>query len=311
LHKAADLTRIIELLVAVQVVPQIERGGIVILVEVANRSRIRCTEREIAAGFAARVGYVYKREANQFQLVNTARPASVYNIPLSVRDPGKDGVPNNADDGGLITIYDYDPAYAGTAFEKSTYINFPDFTDRYNNLEVGLDKRMSNNWQVQASYLATKKDIWVAGSSPTTGAIVYTPNDQYFPKNQTWETTFRVSGSYRAPFNIVASSVFEYQSGAPLARTVLFRTGSKQVSTVTVRTEPIGSVTLPGVKLLNLRVSKQFVYGKQRMSVDVDLYNALNANDATTMSVASGPTYGKITAIVPPRVGRIGLSYHF
>jgi outer membrane receptor protein involved in Fe transport len=151
----------------------------------------------------------------------------------------------------------------------------------------------------------------VAGSSPTTGAIVYTPNDQYFPKNQTWETTFRVSGSYRAPFNIVASSVFEYQSGAPLARTVLFRTGSKQVSTVTVRTEPIGSVTLPGVKLLNLRVSKQFVYGKQRMSVDVDLYNALNANDATTMSVASGPTYGKITAIVPPRVGRIGLSYHF
>ena len=75
--------------------------------------------------------------------------------------------------------------------------------------------------------------------------------------------------------------------------------------------EPIGSVKLPGVKLLNLRASKQFVYGKQRVSVDADLYNALNANDATTMSVASGPTYGRITAIVPPMVGRIGLSYHF
>ena len=65
------------------------------------------------------------------------------------------------------------------------------------------------------------------------------------------------------------------------------------------------------MKLLNLRVSKQFVVGTQRISVDADLYNALNANDATTMSVASGPTYGRITAIVPPRVGRIGLSYHF
>jgi hypothetical protein len=268
-------------------------------------------EREIAPGFAARIGYVYKREANQFSLVNTARPGSVYNIPITVTDPGRDGVTGTADDGGPITYYDYDPAYRGTAFEKSTYVNFSDFTDRYNNLEIGLDKRMSTNWQVAASYLATKKNVWVAGSSPTTGAFVFTPDDAFFPKNQTWETTFRVSGSYRAPFNIVASSVFEYQSGAPLARTVLFRTGLKQLSTVTLRMEPIGSVTLPGVKLLNLRASKQFVYGKQRMSVDVDLYNALNANDATTMSVASGPTYGKITAIVPPMVGRIGLSYHF
>jgi hypothetical protein len=268
-------------------------------------------ERELASGFAARVGYVLKREANQFQLVNTARPGSVYNIPITVTDPGRDGTLGTADDGGPITYYDYDPAYRGTTFEKSTYINFSDFTDRYNNLEVGIDKRMSNNWQVQASYLATKKNIWVAGSSPTTGAIPYTPNEAPFPKNQTWETTFRVSGSYRAPYNIVASSVFEYQSGAPLARTALFRTNLRQLSTVTLRMEPIGSVRLPGVKLLNLRVSKQFVYGTQKISVDADLYNALNANDATTMSVASGPTYGRITAIVPPMVGRIGLSYHF
>ena len=75
----------------------------------------------------------------------------------------------------------------------------------------------------------------------------------FFPRNQTWETTFRASGSYRAPFGIVASSVFEYQSGAPLARTVLFRTGLKQLSTVTLRMEPLGAQRLPGVKLLNLR----------------------------------------------------------
>jgi hypothetical protein len=28
-------------------------------------------------------------------------------------------------------------------------------------------------------------------------------------------------------------------------------------------------------------------------------------------SVASGPAYGRITGIVPPRVARIGFSYHF
>ena len=261
-------------------------------------------EREISTGFAARIGYVYKREGNQFQLVNTARPASAYNIPITVKDPGPDGVTGTADDGGNVTYYDYDAALRGTGFERSTYINFPDYIDRYHNLEFGLDKRLSHSWQLQASYLATRKNMWLTG-------IAYTPDDNFFPKNETWETTFRASGSYRARWGIVASSVFEYQSGAPLARTVLFRTNLKQLSTLTLRMEPLGSENLPGVKLLNLRVSKQFVFQGQRVSFDADLYNALNANDATTMSVASGPTYGRITAIVPPRVARMGISYHF
>jgi hypothetical protein len=269
-------------------------------------------ERELAAGVAARVGYVLKREANQFSLVNTARPASVYNQSITTTDPGRDGVVGTADDSGNVTYYDYDPAYRGTAFERSTYLNFSEFTDRYHNLEFGVEKRMSHNWQLQTSYLATKKDVWVAGSVPTTSAFPFTPNEQnFFPRNQTWEMTFRASGSYRARYGIVASSVFEYQSGAPLARTVLYRTGLRQLSTLTLRAEPIGSVRLPGVKLLNMRVAKQFTFNGQRVSIDADLYNALNANDATTMSVASGPTYGRITAIVPPRVARIGFSYHF
>ncbi len=266
-------------------------------------------ERELAAGFASRIGYVYKREADQFQLVNTARPYSVYNIPITNVDPGPDLIPGNADDGGPVTYYDYDPAYRGSAFEHSTYVNVPGYTDSYHNLEVGLDKRFANHWQMQVSYLATHKNMFSAVVAANSGVPV-TPNDEFFPKNETWETTFRASGSYRAPWGITGSSVFEYQSGAPLARTVLFR-GLPQLSTVTLRMEPLGAIRLPGVKLLNLRASKQIMLGNQRLTIDADLYNTLNANDATGMTVASGPSYGKINAIVPPRVARIGFSYHF
>jgi hypothetical protein len=52
-------------------------------------------------------------------------------------------------------------------------------------------------------------------------------------------------------------------------------------------------------------------FGSHRITIDGDFYNLLNANDATTMTVASGPSFGRITAIVPPRVARIGFSYHF
>jgi hypothetical protein len=262
-------------------------------------------EREIAAGFAARVGYVYKRESDLFQLVNTARPYGAYNIPISSPDPGSDGVTGTPDDQGGVTYYDFDPAYRGAAFERVTYLNLPGYTDTYHNLELGLDKRLSHRWQFMASYLATRKDTWITG-------VPTNPNEEFFPKNQTWEKTARVSGSYSAPFGIQASGIFEYQSGGPLARDVLFRTGLRQLSSVTLRMEPLGAQTLPAVRLLNLRAGRRFALGGRRqVTVNVDLYNALNQNDATTVSVRSGPTYGRITAILPPRVARLGFSYLF
>jgi outer membrane receptor protein involved in Fe transport len=75
--------------------------------------------------------------------------------------------------------------------------------------------------------------------------------------------------------------------------------------------EPLGSQRLPGVKLLNLRAAKRLRFGAQALSLQFDLYNALNTNGATARSVRSGPTYGRITAIVPPRVARLGVTYSF
>ena len=92
----------------------------------------------------------------------------------------------------------------------------------------------------------------------------------------------------------------------------MFRTGLRQLSTVTLRMEPLGAQELPGVKLLNLRVSKRFtVVGRNRVSVDFDCYNVLNGNTPSGESLQSGPAYGTITGILPPRVARIGVSYSF
>ena len=53
------------------------------------------------------------------------------------------------------------------------------------------------------------------------------------------------------------------------------------------------------------------LFTSQTMTLQFDLYNALNTNDETTRSVRSGPTYGRITAIIPPRVARLGITYAF
>jgi hypothetical protein len=42
-----------------------------------------------------------------------------------------------------------------------------------------------------------------------------------------------------------------------------------------------------------------------------DLFNTLNTNVPTGESVQSGPSYGTISTIVNPRIGRLGVTYAF
>jgi hypothetical protein len=39
------------------------------------------------------------------------------------QDPGPDGSLGTADDGGMVTLYDFDPAYRGAAFVQNEPIN--------------------------------------------------------------------------------------------------------------------------------------------------------------------------------------------
>ena len=92
---------------------------------------------------------------------------------------------------------------------------------------------------------------------------------------------------------------------------MLFR-GLPQLSTLTLRMEDLGSQRLPAVTLLNLRAAKRLqLFSTQAVTLQFDLYNALNTNGETARSVRSGPTYGRITAIIPPRVARLGITYKF
>ena len=91
-------------------------------------------ERELAANLGFRALYVYKDFSDLFANTNVRRPREAYNIPLTRRDPGPDGVLNNADDGGNVTIWDYSPAYAGAAFVANQRQNSP-LTDRFQSIE--------------------------------------------------------------------------------------------------------------------------------------------------------------------------------
>ena len=269
-------------------------------------------DRELLTNMAGRVAYVYKRNVGDVSVVNVLRPYDAYNIPITRRDPGPDGLLNSGDDAGSVTIFDYDPAYRGAAFVGNFEVNRPKArNDYYHTFELTLNKRMSDRWGVSTSFSSTKNHRWI---SP----IANSPNDDLFPLDETWHWGYKISGNYRLPYNVMLSGVFDIQPGIKGQRTNIFRAADpdgraplRQQTTVTARLEPFGTQIGPLRPSANLRLSKFFNLPKGNLQVTVDALNAFNSNAFWGMTFASGPTFGYGTAFTSPRALQFGVAYEF
>jgi hypothetical protein len=267
-------------------------------------------ERELMPGIAVRGIYVYKTERDLYRQINILRPLSAYDIPVTRRDPGADGLLDTGDDGPMVALYDYNRAYRGSAFVGNQYQNSPN-TDRYQSLEAGITKRPSHGWNLAASFGSTKNHRWLASPAST-------PADLEYPVDNTWAWFGRISGAYDLPKGLQLGVMLQSQSGAYGQRTYVFRRTDasgpalSQLASVTMRLEEYGSEQAAAVNTLNFRVTKDFrLTGSSRMGVEVNAYNMLNSNAATRVNYASGPSYGYVTAILPPRIVRFGLKFSF
>jgi hypothetical protein len=274
-------------------------------------------ERQLTRDVAVRIGGVYLKNFNVNRNLNPLRPYDVYSIPISSLDPGPDGVLGNSDDTGtMLTYWDYPAAYRGAAFEGVKLVNDDAKNNsKFKTIEVAATKRLSNGWQMLASYSATKKNVpFVEGSA-------LTPNAEINVADNTWTWIGKLSGSYTFPLNIIGGASYSIRNGPRLARQVLLRGGSS-ITTFVVNAEPIGSFSLENVGLLDLRAAKRLAIGSGRtLELRLDCFNALNANPVTSVVVRSGPTFGNATAsegggqngtgLTPPRIFQFEARFTF
>ena len=80
-------------------------------------------EQEVTKTMGVRTQYIYKRMADDYSAVNVLRPYSAYSNQIVQRDPGPDGVVGGADDGDMVTLYDYTNEYRGAAFVGNKLLN--------------------------------------------------------------------------------------------------------------------------------------------------------------------------------------------
>ncbi len=275
-------------------------------------------ERELAANLGLRVMYVYKvvsgsivNSTNNSVTINTLRPYSAWSVPITRRDPGPDGLLGNADDAGRVTFADYSAAYRGAGFVNTQIVNATN-TDRYHSIETTLTRRFSSRWTGQVSYFAVKNHRWIA-------SVFNSPNDEFFPLDETWSWAGNVTGSYRLPGDVSVSGFLQSRNGLKGQRTYIFRQvdpdggpSIAQNGNTTLRLEPYGTEKLSAQNILNLRASKDFALGAdRRLGIDLDVFNVLNAATPTNANFQSGPSFGYITGVIPARIARLGARFRF
>ena len=190
--------------------------------------------------------------------------------------------------------------------------------------DVAMSKRLSNKWQLTASYSATKRDvpfIYTDLTAPATTAAgefngnvesaPVTPNTEFNVADKEWEYTWKFSGVYQMPFGVLTSANYEGRSGYPWARQVRF-TGGRTIPNVTLNVEPIGARRLPVSNQLDVRFEKTInMPANQKLALRANIFNILNSNTVLDVTRLSGPNFNRPSVIMDPRIVEIGFTYSF
>jgi hypothetical protein len=273
-------------------------------------------QRELMPSFAVRVTGVYSRATNNYVLENLLRPASTYNIPVTVTIPLPNGTGTT---GQNITYYEYPTALNGIAFQQPTLVNDPAANAHFTSGEIAVTKRLAHRWQFDASFSLTQRHEPIpvdAGQGLTLSITPDNPDSYINTADFTKEWLGRVSGLYRLPWGVGLSGTFESRSGVPYARTATFSgagtPNANAFPSITVNVEPFGSERYPEINLFNFRLDKTIpLVARTRVSLRANVYNAFNANPATALTTLSGVNFGIPSAILLPRIFELSGVFSF
>jgi hypothetical protein len=256
-------------------------------------------EREVAPEFGVRTGVVLNARRQPYGTINVSRPLEAYSVPVAVIDPGPDGRPGSADDGGSVTAYNL--TAEATAAPVNLTTNLPDSGSEYYTWEITATKRQSVRWSLLASFTHTwsHEAALGVGNDFTPNALINAAGRQ--DRFRTWQA--KLNGAFSIPLNIRLIPVLRHQSGTPFARTFV---QTLNYGNATIKASPLAANRTPNITLVDLRTEKTFRVNDVRVMGFVDLYNLFNTNAVQTLTTSSGSFWLRPTAITAPRVLRIG-----
>jgi hypothetical protein len=282
-------------------------------------------ERAVMNDLGVRVGYLYKKDNDGWQQVNVLRPLSAYNVPVTIIDPGPDGVVATTADNGTIAFLNLDDLNRGSSQVTQ---NIPGYEGTYKTFEISANKRYTHRWSMLASfsytwtqefantYFNNRFGTAVTNYSLTSfGNYPTTPNEHTENDFTNWNIKF--SGTMDVGWGLRVTPVLKAQSGAPYGRivnvaacTTTVTTNCSNYGAQLVLVEPIGTRRQDAVALFDYRVEKQIVFAQHaKVGLFFDMFNTFNSNVAVNLNWRSGASFEKATTVVGPRIAKFGVKF--
>lgn len=268
-------------------------------------------EREMPARIRVKTGFVWRGLHGSFMRQNIENPAAEFTEPVVLADDGPDGQPGTSDDGPAIHAYQVGSGFLPIpqTFEVR---NVPGADARYVTWDFTADRQSSGRW----SFAAGASVTWFAdqaagylGQPVRQNTYPLNPNDLINTGEDgrheftTW--TFKLYGTYRAPWGLRATPYLRHQSGQPFGRTIR-ATLNYGEGRVPILVEPVGTRRTDNVTLLDVRLEKSSRASGRRITGFLDVFNLFNANPEQNVSFATA-TFLRPLNIVSPRIARIGV----
>jgi hypothetical protein len=273
-------------------------------------------ERALITDLGVRAGYVYKTDRNGWQQVNASRPYGNFNIPVTVVDPGPDGVYGNGDDANVQAFNLSDT----TTPPNNTTRNIDGYENDFKTIEFAVNKRYSNRWSMNASFSHTWTNQFgnlyfnnrfgtIVQNFSLFGSYPSNPNEK--TQNEYTDWNAKVSGTVDAGWGLRVTPVLKMQSGAPYGRFFQTRTNELNYGTQIILAEPIGTRRQENVTVFDFRVEKQlrFAADRARLGLFFDMFNAFNSNTAVNIDWRSGAGFEKATTVLGPRIAKFGVKF--
>ncbi|HKD08569.1 MAG TPA: TonB-dependent receptor [Bryobacteraceae bacterium] len=268
--------------------------------------------------------HLFRRDSkDRIAAIDVGVPATAF-TPISILDPGPDGIPGTFDDQRLV-VYAQNP---GTLGQDRYLLTNP---AGLRMLNMGLVTEVHAQWRgltlhasfvAEKSYGPTNPGNGVYENDPgIIGALFLDPNTLIHAAGRTFMDRAyvgKVQATYRLPpilGRVKVASIADYMDGLVFARQLLVNglpQGPFLVAT-TVRGSPEGGNRAQYAINWNLGFSREFEFAGGRFTLRADILNVTNAGQRIQENDLSGPSFNLRlpVAIQPARFTRIGFTYEF
>jgi len=278
-------------------------------------------DREIGAGFAAGINYIWRRYSNYtfFDTIGL-EPSNFVAVPFTPAASTCPAVQNAR----CPTVTYYQPTFQLPTITTETNFTADQYNRVFNGVEVTGRKRMSQRWLMNTSFVfnSTIVNNGYAGAfantvqeDPTNLAARNGFQYDYLTAgsglgnvyvNAKW--LFKLSGLYQIPGDVNLSAFYNARQGYPFEASIQSPSRANGAGIATILLDNVGENRLPNYQNLDVHVERPVKLGTMRFIPSMDVFNVMNSNTIQALQrTQNGATANNISAVLAPRVLRVGV----